>query len=287
VTHSPTGLRSAWEAIGAAGRISQAEADEIVRAARPHALGALGRSTEDPAVLPVSARLVDPTAARGGSIIPAWPERRPDGSVVIEFVEDWGVLLAAWRCLLAEGPAPMEGIDTLLRGRQRLWVGIANDVLQLFVPDPPEGTYSMVRHHALMLAAATLWLGQEAADTWQAAHARAAAVFLGDGGELWDSVAAAERGLGRLLADSRARAPATAALDWLETDADARRAYRNYLGAASLGLAALLAVAPARGTTDWLRNSIAHEHPRPDFNRAEIEQLARALNPNAARDWRS
>src|SRR4051794_34675775 len=90
-------LRETWEALGSAGCLSQADADAIVAAAKPRALAALGRGGESPEALPVAARLVEPAEQRGGSLIPAWPERRPDESVVIEFVADWGVMLAAWR----------------------------------------------------------------------------------------------------------------------------------------------------------------------------------------------
>ena len=171
----------------------------------------------------MAARRVRPADALGGSLIPAWPIRAEDGSVSIEYVPDWGVLLAGW----SEAAAPSDeastdpdldptldptldpafNLDGLLASGDRLWVGIANDVLQKFVPDPPDGTYSMVRHHALMLGAATLWLGAERARLWQRAHTVAARAFLRrlNGGSLWAAVEAAEQGLAALLADPRAK----------------------------------------------------------------------------------
>jgi hypothetical protein len=262
----------AW--IGSAARLSQPAADEIVAAARPMALTALGRQRDPPASLDVVAAEVDPAVAHGGSLIPAWPVRGAAGRVTIEFVADWGAMLGTWRSLVKD-----QVTDDLLRSGQRIWVGIANDVLQLFVTDPPPGRYSLVRHHALMLVAATLWLGPESAGRWQEAHTLAARAFLRGlkGQGLWPAVERAEQGLNALLEDPRAFGSARAVIDWLDADPEARSAYQAYLGAASLGVAALLqseAVwSPAR-LTDLIRN----EHCKVDFNRGPIERFAQAVN---------
>lgn len=47
----------------------------------------------------------------------------------------------------------------------RMRVAITNDVLQVMAPTPP-GKYSMIRHHALMFLAATLWLPSEQKERW-------------------------------------------------------------------------------------------------------------------------
>ena len=272
-------LREAYRRLGDAARLDQDAANRIVEAAKPRALDALGRSGDPPGSLRVSARLVGPAAQRGGSLIPAWPSRRADGSVTIDFVEDWGVLLAAWRADLDEPPAETAFVDALLASRERLWVGIANDVLQMYVPDPPPDTYSMVRHHALMLAAATLWLGPDAARRWHHGHALAARAFLRrlDGRPLWDAVGRAEQGLQRLLDDPRSKADAEGVVAWLDADPDAAAAYRSFLGAAGLGVAALLEAAPEANRSEWVRRTVFDEHPRADFNRAPIERLAARL----------
>jgi hypothetical protein len=225
---------------------------------------------------------VDPSVATGGCLIPAWPIRGEDGSVTIEHVADWGVLLAGWSEAAGTSDDPTLDVDALLGGGERLWVGIANDVLQMYVPDPPAGTYSMVRHHALMLGAATLWLKPERARQWQRAHGLAARAFLRrlDGGSLWDGVAAAERGLATLLADPRGRAEPEVVVRWLDEDRAAAAAYRRFHGAASLGIAALLATAPDQADlADWLRDLVHHEHPRADFNRDRIEAFADSAHP--------
>ena len=65
-------------------------------------------------------------------------------------------------------------------------------------------------------------------------------------------------------------------MDWLEADAASATTYRDYLGAASLGLAALLATAPAEGDASaWVQSLVYDEHPDPDFNRDRIEAFAR------------
>jgi hypothetical protein len=274
-------LSQDYAELGSATRLDEQTARAIVHEAIPHALEALGRPTTDR--LPVSTRLVEPDQPRGGSLIPAWPVRQADGSVLITHVADWGAPLAGW---LATGdPAGRAAAEQLVRSGQRQWVGIANDVLQLFVPDPPPGTYSMVRHHGLMLAAATAWLGTEALRRWHAAHAWAAAGFLRRraGQPPGEAIQEAEQGLEGLLSDARARQPAPAALAWLDQDGAARARYVDYLGAASLGVAAVLdAMTPP--VTTWLARAVASLHPDPDFNRAWVERCAaRLAAPTKAR----
>jgi hypothetical protein len=271
------GLRGYYDLLGAAARLDEARANEIVRAARPSAEALLKPRPDIEGGLRVSARLVQPATARGGSLIPAWPLRGADGGVTIEHVGDWGAMLAGWCATLDDPGVAAAGLVQLIESGERQWVGIANDVLQLYVPDPPAGTYSMVRHHALMLVAATLWLGPERARLWLDAHSTVARAFLGrlGGRDLWAAVESAERGIATLLADPRARLPADEAVAWLDSDPDAAAMYREYLGAASLGLAALLATAPdGHATTAWLQSCIYDEHPSPDFNRDRIEAFA-------------
>jgi hypothetical protein len=271
-------LLARYRRLRRAALVDEARANEIVRAARPQAAALLAPAVPNADSLQVTARLVAPADATGGSLIPAWPIRHKDGSVTIELVGDWGALLAGWSDAAGPSDDPAVEIEALIGSGDRLWVGIANDVLQMFVPDPPTGTYSMVRHHALMLGAATLWLGPERAGRWQRAHAVAARAFLRrrGGRSLWEAVGTAERGLTALLADPRARAEPDAVLAWLDEDGAAAAAYRDFHGAASLGIAALLATAPeAADTTTWLRELVHNQHPDPDFNRERIEAFAR------------
>src|SRR5262249_48127255 len=147
----------------------------------------------------------------------------------------------------------------LVQRGERVWIGVANDVLQLYVTDPPPGSYSMVRHHALMLAAATTWLGAEAISSWRDAHAAVARTFLRTHGDesLWDAIARAEDGLSQLLADQCSRQAAPRCLEWLDGDVVARARYIDFLGAASLGVAAVLDAieASAQPAADWIAHA--------------------------------
>ncbi|MCC6178963.1 MAG: hypothetical protein IT305_26950 [Chloroflexi bacterium] len=268
---------STYRRLQDAARLDEHRANEVVQAARPHAAAALGLDGAAAETLNVVARRVEPSEARGGSVIPAWPFRADDNAVTIEFVDDWGAMLAAWRVAVGETGGDGLDVDAAIRTGQRVWVGIANDVLQMYVPNPPDGTYSMVRHHALMLGAATLWLGPSRARVWQHAHALAGRAFLDRlrGQPLWTAVEDAEQGLARLLDDPRGRTTARDVIRWLDGDSAAAGAFLDFLGAASLGIAALLATAPDDADpTPWLRHLIQHEHPDPAFNRDRIEAFA-------------
>jgi hypothetical protein len=271
-------VQGSYDILKPASRLSESRANEIVRAARPFAEAVLKPGPATEGGVQVSARLVQPGQARGGSLIPAWPLRGADGRVTIEHVEDWGAMLAGWCATVSDDGDVTASLVQLVESGERQWVGIANDVLQLYVPNPPDGTYSMVRHHALMLVAATLWLGQERARLWLDAHSAVARAFLGriGGRGLWTAIESAERGLTALLADPRARLPATEVVAWLDSDPDAAALFREYLGAASLGLAALLATVPSGGAiAPWLQACVYDEHVSPDFNRDRIEAFAR------------
>lgn len=270
-------LQRYYDALGMAARLDEVRANEIVGAARPLTEAVLAAGPDIEGGVQVSARLIPLTDARGGSLIPAWPLRGDDGRVTITFVEDWGAMLAGW-CASVGDDDVASSLLPLIGSGERQWVGIANDVLQLYVPNPPEGAYSMVRHHALMLVAATLWLGQERARLWLDAHSVVARAFLDriGGRDVWAAIESAEQGLAALLADPRARLSADAAIAWLDSDPETAALYRDYLGAASLGLAALLATAPSSGeVTPWLRACVYDQHISPDFNRDRIEAFAR------------
>jgi hypothetical protein len=268
-------LVQCYDQLGPSVRLTPERSLAIVEAALPHAVRALGGTVE----LDVHAAPCSPKAARGGSLIPAWPHKDDSGRVTIDHVDDWGALLSAW--VSSVQPAEQALALDLVRAGERVWIGIANDVLQLFVPDPPEGTYSMVRHHALMLAAATIWLGSDAVSRWRRAHASAAGRFLlRHGAEpLWSAIDAAQRGLDRLLRNPQCYQPASEVLRWLDRDSSARSAYVDYLGAASLGVAAALdAMLASRSTPEpWLQKTIAESHSDPDFNCAWIEDCATRL----------
>lgn len=269
-------LGSVYERLSRAVRLTDARASEMVRDALPHALSTLDSVSTRPPLLRVSGALVEASASIGGSLVPAWPIRNVDGSVTIQFVEDWGAMLATWRDALNEPASELERMDSLILSGDRIWVGVANDTMQLFVPDPPAEDYSMVRHHALMLVAATLWLGPDRAKEWLYAHDLAARDFLSrtTPERLWASVDGAERGIRSLMQDPRSRMDARRVLEWLDSDAAAAATYSEYLQATSLGIAALLDIVPKADWLAWLRHAVAKEHARSDFNVETIERYA-------------
>lgn len=270
-------LQTYRQVVGAGGRLDEPRARAIIAAAMPHAVATLGLPPAT--ALPVSSIAVAAEAARGGSLIPAWPVRQPNGSVVIEYVDDWGALLAAFVSLTGA-----EQFDATVLA-QRRWIGIANDVLQLFVTDPPPGTYSMVRHHALMLAAATAWLGPTACRTWQIAHRTASTAFVRSSDRpLHEAIEIAEHGLQSLLDDARAHQSASQALIWLDNDPVAGKQYLDFLGAASLGVAAVLQTMPVSDPEQavWLAHAVKDLHAQPDFNRDWIEEYAFARGGSPA-----
>ena len=79
-----------------------------------------------------------------------------------------------------------------------------------------------------------------------------------------------------LLEDERAHQPAARALAWFDVDPVAGKLYIDYLGAASLGVAAVLDAMPtsAPHRAAWLTHAAKDLHAQPDFNRVWIEECA-------------
>ncbi len=100
-----------------------------------------------------------------GNFMLSWPESAgpdvttlnhlPDGALFLRLLE------LAYRPELVARPHLRE---CLLDG-SRLELAFTNDVLQVQAAGPP-GLYSMVRHHALVLHAATHWLDEPARGRW-------------------------------------------------------------------------------------------------------------------------
>jgi hypothetical protein len=100
-----------------------------------------------------------------GNLMLSWPvpagrdattlHHLPDGALFLQLLD------LAYRSELADLPHLRE---CLLDG-SRLELAFTNDVLQVQAAGPP-GAYSMVRHHALVLHAATHWLAEPARTRW-------------------------------------------------------------------------------------------------------------------------
>lgn len=72
-----------------------------------------------------------------------------------------------------------EVVRESLADGSRMRLAVTNDVLQVMAPTPP-GKYSMVRHHALMLLAATLWLPEAQRARWLTIYDASLAAVLGE-----------------------------------------------------------------------------------------------------------
>lgn len=156
------------------------------------------------------------------------------------------------------------------RCRIRLRMGVTNDVWQPFVPGPPSG-YSMVRHHALMLAGAWTWLPP--ADQREWAHVlevtcrRAVTLFGGATASVLDQMDDAERNAASVWTAERTRSEV----------AESRLA-TFYLWA-SVALAVLvqpLSALNAEDQQEQLRRW-ATDHRLPDFNRNRIKTAWKRL----------
>jgi hypothetical protein len=93
-----------------------------------------------------------------------WPEAGQDRQLINHLPNG-----SAFLRLLKRAYAPVLSgkprLARLLDNRSRLEMSVTNDVLQVQLVTG-ESAYSMIRHHALMLFEATLWLGQSDRNGW-------------------------------------------------------------------------------------------------------------------------
>ncbi len=105
-----------------------------------------------------------------------WPEAAP-GRQLINHLPDGALFLS----LLGRVYAPILGkrpwLEPILTDRSRLEMAVTNDVLQVQLL-PCESHYSMIRHHALMLFEATLWLDNVSQLGWMELYGAAAGLAM-------------------------------------------------------------------------------------------------------------
>jgi len=267
--------------------VSQGRAEAIVAQAQLPAQ----RLLADPAahvgpdgLLPVRPRVVPVDSARYGYLLPAWPE--PDKRPVPLFVvPNYGLMSYLWRLGIGEPPGEQTMVEERFLSGERIWVGLANDVLQPFVPAPPAGSYRMYRHHALMLFCATTWLPAAARDSWLALYD-------------WGGRAAVARHRLRDLADP---------IPWMDTadqeasdfyarmgpsvrddatvraflqDTNRLAEYDRFFALSNVGIAALSRLyqgLPEPERLDWLRARVNEGHGQADFLEDAVRQYVRAL----------
>jgi hypothetical protein len=181
--------------------------------------------------------------------------------------------LRLYERLLEELPPADGRFRTVVEDGSRLRVAVTNDVLQVLSPGP-SGHYSMIRHHALVLLAAHLWLPAAQQPLWASLY-RAS---VGPAAQRYRASAAF--GSPRPYLD-RLERHAFAALDELALPAahprwdgevgarDARvRLVLDYMHAANAAVAVLLdrfeAVAP-KDRTRWLQRELATAYRADEF----------------------
>jgi hypothetical protein len=255
--------------------VSQDRAEAIVAQAQPPAQSLLA----DPAAhvgpdgqLPIQPRLIPAESARYGYLLPVWPEpdKRP---VPLYIVPNYGLMTYLWRRSIGEPASEYALAEERFLSGERIWVGLANDVLQSFVPDPPAGTYRMYRHHALMLFCATTWLPAPARAGWFALYD-------------WGARTAIDRYMLSSLADP---------ISWMDAadqeasafysrvgpavhddagvraflrDADQVEEYARFSALSNVGIATLALLyqeIPEAERQAWLRKQVNEEHRKAEF----------------------
>ena len=266
--------------------IDQAFADAMNDVAQPHAISALGDQARLHVVdgqLPVVVHVVPAVEGKFGQLMPALPvtDLRP---VPISILENWGLALFLQRATVGEPAQASAKVDGLFRDRSRIRIGITNDVLQGFVRDPPSN-YSFVRHHALMLFLATLWLPEPQRRGWFE-------IFHLCSRTLCDECGLHHKAdpLGWLEATARAGAqilgeygPATRDDEGVASflqNGPVLAEYLPYLGATSLAVAALAHqhdLCPSDERQAWRTRQVSAGHAEPDFNTTWILEYLETL----------
>ncbi|HEV8528407.1 MAG TPA: hypothetical protein VGS60_12795 [Actinomycetes bacterium] len=215
----------------------------------------------------------DPVGAPHGTLMLTWPVR--DGrEAVINHLVDCRPFLRLYERLLDELPHAGESFRTVVEDGSRLRIAVTNDVLQVLAPGPSHD-YSMIRHHALMLLVAHLWLPAAQQLRWAALY-RAS---VGLAAQRYQASAAFESP--RQYLDDLER-EAFAALDELAAqgasparagDPEATQDRRlhlalDYMQAANAAVAVLIddySATPPQNRTRWLQQELAVGYRLDDY----------------------
>lgn len=260
--------------------LTQSDADKLVGLALPMAQAALANDivTDDLSPLPVKAIVIDSLEDTPfGLFMGAWPTRGSKG-VEIYSLPNWGFFLALLEASL-EAIKPSTELEKMVMNRSRIWIGIMNDVLQCFVNDPPKGTYSMIRHHALMLLSATLWLPDDWQRAWfgiYEASAQWAQSHWTISGSLdtflWTIETQAFEAFRKLAALSVSQSD----WKWIEDFSPEIGHIFTYFQATCVAVAPLSreyhALSPVH-RIDWIHQMVMHHHASEQFNLAGIGKI--------------
>ena len=270
----------AWRALRPLCAVDQAYAEAVTASAQPRAIAVLGGAATAHLVdgrLPVVPRVIPADEGRFGQLMPAWPEteQRP---VPIDILDNWGLALFLLRATVGEPPEARERVEVLFGDRSRIRIGVTNDVLQGFVNDPPPTSYSFVRHHALMLFLATLWLPEAQRRGWLEVFDRCSVTLCRECAllESPDPLGWIDRTAGTGASILAEHGPGTrsdgGSAAFLEND-ETLAPYLCYLGTTSLAVASVAhqyeRCSPAERPA-WRTRAATVWHAEPDFNTAWI-----------------
>jgi hypothetical protein len=125
----------------------------------------------------VRARCVpDLGEAAFGNFMLSWPEQDGD-DMILNHLPDGAFFLQLLRLAYRPVMERRPHLRACLLDGSRLELAFTNDVLQVQAAGPP-GPYSMVRHHALVLHAATHWLDEPARSRWLELYEALAATMM-------------------------------------------------------------------------------------------------------------
>jgi hypothetical protein len=169
---------------------------------------------------------------------------------------------------------PESTLHRLLGDHSRTEVSLTNDVLQIQLRDGDGDSYSMIRHHALMLFYATLWLEEPQRDAWLSLYDAAVShVFDGptappDSNELDSVEAKAFEGFRSLAAATLDSDQATKLLESAH-ELDAIIDYQLY-AAAAIGLLwrQYRDLSPDQQQS-WTQWQLTKGYPDPDYLREQ------------------
>lgn len=220
----------------------------------------------DPA--PVEPRRVASAAAGVyGNFMLAWLEPEPSPRRV-RHLPDGGFFLELLRRTYAPVLERRPDLAELLTDESRPEMSLTNDVLQIQLRTLEPG-YSMIRHHALMLFVAALWLDEPRSSQWLDLYDELVAHVDEHGGRPGlDELAAVEE---RAFADFTALAPRTltpdGAAELFATPGllDDVMAYQLYAAVAIGLLWRDYRAQPEPDREAWLREHLSHGYVHPDY----------------------
>jgi hypothetical protein len=254
------------EWLGARPITAKMGADWVAKAARMSApLLALAGSNADPA--PVVSRIeLVPEDRLFGDLMVAWPGDTSDNPRVVHHLPDGSffqqLLQRCYAPILKRRP----DLAAVLDDYSRLEMALTNDTLQIQLPTIPG--YSMVRHHALMLFHAILWLADAKRPSMLALYDEVAGYVFEGSRPTIEQLAEIERlnGAHMVALASRSLDP-QAADQLLNSPAELGRIYDGQLCAgAAIGLLwREFRALPVEQREPWQRTQLSEGYVDPEY----------------------